>query len=240
MRPTDFALAVATALAAGAAGATTCSASSAAQAPTVVELYTSEGCDSCPPADRWLSGLKGRTDVLALAFHVDYWDRLGWRDRFASPTYTERQHRINRATGARFVYTPQVVVNGRDWPAWSQNPVPLSQRSLVEIDFKRAGDRVEATLTPRDGAPASLGAYWVAVEHGHVSRVTAGENAGATLRHDHVVRAYAEIAPWSGRGPHRVDWQVPAATAATAGAEVAIVVIDAASGRPIGALRSGC
>jgi len=240
MRPTDFAIALTAALAAGAAGATTCSGRNTAQAPTVVELYTSEGCDSCPPADRWLSGLKGRADVLALAFHVDYWDRLGWRDRFASPNHTDRQQRINRSTGARFVYTPQVVVNGRDWQAWSQTQLPPSQRSLVEIEFKRAGDRVEATLTPREGAPASLGAYWVAIEHDHVSRVTAGENAGATLRHDHVVRAYSELAPWSGRGPHRVDWQIPAATAATPGADIAIVVTDVASGRPIGALRTGC
>ncbi len=86
--------------------------------PTLVELYTSEGCSSCPPADRWLSQLKGQDDVVALAFHVDYWDRLGWKDRFASAEHTQRQAQQQRSNGARFSYTPQVVVNGRDRPSW--------------------------------------------------------------------------------------------------------------------------
>ena len=79
----------------------TCSATSGATAPLVVELYTSEGCSSCPPADRWLSTLKGRPDVLALAFHVNYWDRLGWPDRFASVEATERQHKLAQLAGSR-------------------------------------------------------------------------------------------------------------------------------------------
>ena len=74
----------------------------------MVELYTSEGCSSCPPADRWLSALKDGPPVVALAFHVDYWDRLGWKDRNASPAYTRRQAAQQRFNGARFSYTPQV------------------------------------------------------------------------------------------------------------------------------------
>src|SRR5512134_3696486 len=82
----------------------------------LVELYTSEGCDSCPPADRWLSATfpSGGATASVLAFHVDYWDRLGWKDRFASPDYTARQHAAMRANGKTFVYTPQVLVQGRD------------------------------------------------------------------------------------------------------------------------------
>ncbi|MBN8509702.1 MAG: DUF1223 domain-containing protein [Burkholderiales bacterium] len=97
------------------AAAVTCERSAAARPPLVVELYTSEGCSSCPPADRWLSTLKGREDVLPLAFHVGYWDRLGWVDRFATQATTARQYALARALGASNVYTPQVVVQGRDW-----------------------------------------------------------------------------------------------------------------------------
>src|SRR5439155_369615 len=80
------------------------------------------GCNSCPPADRWLSGLKGRSDVVALAFHVDYWDRLGWVDRFADAAYTRRQVEQQRLSGGGFVYTPQVLVDGRDWRRWPTLP----------------------------------------------------------------------------------------------------------------------
>ena len=99
-----------------------CLARSGAMAPTVVELYTSEGCSSCPPADRWLSTLKGQPGVLALAFHVNYWDRLGWPDRFASAEATARQHELAQRAGSRNVYTPQVIANGRDWRFWPKLP----------------------------------------------------------------------------------------------------------------------
>src|SRR5512134_2617035 len=105
-------------LAAAQAHAAQCRADSPASTTAVVELYTSEGCNSCPPADRWLSSLKGRADVVALAFHVDYWDRLGWADRFASPAYTQRQAARRMSSGAGFAYTPQVLVNGADWRRW--------------------------------------------------------------------------------------------------------------------------
>src|ERR1700681_2545943 len=98
-----------------------CEAKSPAHAVALVELYTSEGCDSCPPADRWLSQIDDARDahrVVALALHVDYWDRLGWKDRFASATYTERQREQTRRQGAAFVYTPQVLLDGRDFQEW--------------------------------------------------------------------------------------------------------------------------
>ena len=119
-----FVLAAALVVPAGAAAAGTqvCSAESGAARHTLVELFTSEGCSSCPPADRWLSGLAERDDLVALAFHVDYWDRLGWTDRFATPRHTQRQH--ERAAQARsgYVYTPQVLVNGRDFRQWAAYP----------------------------------------------------------------------------------------------------------------------
>ncbi|HUG25789.1 DUF1223 domain-containing protein, partial [Piscinibacter sp.] len=100
--------AAACAMAADAAAAPQCSARSGPAAAPLVELYTSEGCNSCPPADRWLSALKDRPGVVALAFHVDYWDGLGWKDRFASPLHTQRQAQQRAVNGARFSYTPQV------------------------------------------------------------------------------------------------------------------------------------
>src|SRR6516225_4364306 len=91
-----------------------CRAASGPRAPAVVELYTSEGCSSCPPADRWLSALKDRPDVVPLAFHVDYWDSLGWKDRFAQAQFSQRQNATQHTSGARFAYTPQVILDSRD------------------------------------------------------------------------------------------------------------------------------
>ena len=103
----------------------TCGARSGASTVALVELYTSEGCDSCPPADRWLAGaFRGNADTaraIPLAFHVDYWDRLGWKDRFASAAFTERQYAAMRANHTGFVYTPQVLVQGRDFSGWRGN-----------------------------------------------------------------------------------------------------------------------
>src|ERR671939_881093 len=106
--------AMAGALLAPIAQAQDCRAESGAQVPVVVELYTSEGCNSCPPADRWLSALTAHPEAVALAYHVDYWDRLGWKDRFASPAFTRRQYEQLAHNGARFAYTPQIVIDGRD------------------------------------------------------------------------------------------------------------------------------
>ena len=124
-----------------AAAASTCTAQSGATVPAVVELYTSEGCSSCPPADRWLSALKGRDGVVALAFHVDYWDSLGWKDRFAQPQFTQRQNATQRTSGARFAYTPQVILDSRDAPNWSSLPPPRCSRKTPATVGADAGAR---------------------------------------------------------------------------------------------------
>ncbi|HEX6017077.1 MAG TPA: DUF1223 domain-containing protein [Burkholderiaceae bacterium] len=181
--------------------AQTCSAESGATVPTVVELYTSEGCSSCPPADRWLSTLRDAPGVIAVAFHVDYWDGLGWKDRFASPRYSQRQARLQVADGVRSPYTPQVRVNGRDWRRWPQLP-PAAARSTVRLALHRAGDGVFVEAQDPAGAPLTL--WWAALEDGHVSDVRAGENGGVRLRHDHVVRDYGSGAPWRGALQERI------------------------------------
>lgn len=206
----------------------------ATSAPVVVELYTSEGCSSCPPADRWLSTLKGRSDVLALGFHVSYWDRLGWPDRFASRESTERQHSWARVHGSSSVYTPQVVVNGQDWRRWpALPPGAAAAGAALPLVLSRAGEHVTATLPA--GAARALSGYWAALEDQHQSRVRSGENAGQTLRHDHVVRLIQPVPAW--RGDTRQQWSLPVSRgAADHPRRVAFVVADALTMKPVQAL----
>lgn len=224
-------------LAAGAAqAADVCRASSGAQAPLVVELYTSEGCSSCPPADRWLSTLKGRPDVLPLAFHVTYWNRLGWVDRFATPEGTARQMLLAQRAGRTGIYTPQVLAGGRDWREWPR--LPAADTLGPAVTLSRQGDRVQVQVAP-DAGLQRLAGYWAVVEDGHASRVTAGENANAHLRHDHVVRLYQPLSPWPGPAG------LSAGLAVSRGMpphprRVVFVVTDADTDRPLQAAVLGC
>lgn len=207
---------------------------------TVVELYTSEGCSSCPPADRWLQQLKpGRDDVLALGFHVEYWDYIGWPDRFANPAHSERQRRLQAASGARHVYTPQVVVNGRDWPNWGAGvPAPPSSAAPVLTLERSAAQQYTVSVPALASAAAG---YWAVLEDGHRSAVRAGENAGATLQHDHVVRLYRPLAPWPAGAATR--WQLTLTTPpdATTPRRIAFVLTDERHHRPLQAVvLAGC
>lgn len=234
---TLVALAVGSAMPPAQAGAGTCERRSTERPPLVVELYTSEGCSSCPPADRWLSSLRGRDDVLPLAFHVTYWNRLGWPDRFASASLTQRQRDWARAMGAPNVYTPQVIAGGADWRRWPSLP-PRPSNPPMSLRLTRDGDRVHADLGQPVARRAGWVGYWAAVEHGHVSRVTAGENRGETLRHDHLVRAYEPVAAW-GSGAQHFEWTPPAAEAGHP-QRIVFVVAEADTLRPVQALALDC
>ncbi len=226
--------------------AETCTAKSGSVVTPVVELYTSEGCNSCPPADRWLSTLKSDPAIVGLAFHVDYWDRLGWKDRFADPAYTARQSSEQKHNGARFSYTPQVVIDGADRHDWSQasvrSPAPGSNASRVALTLQREGSRVLATVTPLANAPTRLAAYWATTEQGHVSAVRAGENQGVTLKHDFVVRDYQPVAAWSAASGKAETLSFDASTPVDGAhpRSVNLVVVDAATGKPLQALKIGC
>ena len=184
-----------------AAAAPACRAQSGALTRPGVELYTSEGCDSCPPADRWFSAtFADGKGPIPLAFHVDYWDRLGWKDRFASPLYTERQHHAAESNRASFVYTPQVLLQGRDL-RWRDAPAAALARAAaeparaqVEVTAEREGAtlRVHALARGVDGRlPADAALAIAYVDNDLNSDVKAGENSGVRLHHDHVVRAFA-------------------------------------------------
>ena len=233
-----------TALAGACAGtpAQTCSARSAAHSTPVVELYTSEGCNSCPPADRWLSALSARHEVVALAFHVDYWDRLGWADRFASPAFTQRQMQQQAVNGARYSYTPQVVINGvdrKDWPGASLT-TPARPSASVQISLERSGDTLTATV--QAVGSTRLAAYWAVTESGHSTAVKGGENSGVMLRHDHVVRELHPVAAWDAAAGAATTLQFQPRIAATPGhlRAVNLVVLDAHTGRPVQALKLAC
>lgn len=180
-----------------------CEAISGPQTMALVELYTSEGCSSCPPADRWLSSfVKTNSDkVIALAFHVDYWDYLGWRDRFDSPRYSQRQRDLVTASGGRTVYTPQLMVDGADRASWHESSdiaaiiaatnrrVPGAQLTL-KINVT-AGNGWQAELSGSIQRPNSSQQIWLAVvEDGLSSDVHAGENSGSKLIHSRVVRGW--------------------------------------------------
>jgi hypothetical protein len=177
-----------------------CAVKSGAYTTPLLELYTSEGCSSCPPADEWLSGLKGKNlNVTALAFHVDYWDYIGWKDHFAMLAYSERQRKTAALNGSSFVYTPQFVFNGRDFRSWGdarlQTLLDRSQQQPARADLSlrmiRQADGgtmlwANAQMAAADTQPADV--YVVIFENGLSSKIQAGENNGRILRHDYVVR----------------------------------------------------
>ena len=221
------------------AAAPSCQAESAAVLTPVIELYTSEGCSSCPPADRWLSTLKDSAaggKAVVQAFHVGYWDYIGWVDRFASPAHTARQKQVAASNGLSGIYTPQVVRNGRDWRDFART-LQATEPARARIAIQRAAvDAFEATVSPTD-AGARWSAYWTVTEHGHSSKVKSGENAGEFLQHDFVVRQYVPVGDYQGNATLKLR-AVPGEPGHPR--QVNLVVVDKASGKPLQALSVGC
>lgn len=200
-------LAVAMSLAAQAAE---CIGRSGQRTAALVELYTSEGCSSCPPADRWLSTLEDRFGperIVPLSLHVDYWDYLGWKDPYAQRRFSLRQRKLSQLQRMALVYTPQVVLQGRDFPAWQGsafdaavaaiNAQPPRARITLQIHGLGKGELdIWARAEVLDATQRSDAALYVAAFQNRLhSRITAGENRGRSLEHDYVV----------------LDWQGPLA-----------------------------
>ena len=218
-----------------------CGVSSGPGITPVVELYTSEGCSSCPPADKWASTLKGRT-VVVEAFHVGYWDYIGWVDRFAAPAYTNRQREVAARNNLHGVYTPQAVLDGRDWPNWGSQPV-AKETAKASIALRQTGtDQFEANVTPVAGQVLTAwSAYWTVTEHDHNSRVQAGENKGEFLKHDFVVRQYTQAGEYksSEATPQKLIFRSIAATPGHP-RQVNLVVFDAKTGKTLQAVSLQC
>lgn len=193
------------------ASASQCTAKTGAQANALLELYTSEGCSSCPPADAWLSKLSSTgldtKRVIPLAFHVDYWDYIGWKDRFAKASYSERQRQAASFNFSNTVYTPQVMVNGADFRGWHHSsklsqalekrlnkPSELSlQLALTRLESGTLQVNLEALSTRKAATKLYIASY----ENNLISQVSAGENDGRELHHDFVVRQLV--------GPFKLD-----------------------------------
>jgi hypothetical protein len=202
------ALCMAAAFAAAQAGAVRAQDAQAAPEPgVVIELYTSQGCAACPPADTLFATFADRPGVIALALHVDYWDYIGWRDRFAKPEFTARQKSYARRSGSATIYTPQMIIGGTDRV---QGFRPMAVQDLlvqhaarapvVRLALHRDGGslRIEAEANPPLGREVSV--QLVRYEPTQSLRIGAGENAGLEATYRNVVTLWAEVARWDGAG----------------------------------------
>lgn len=194
---------------------------------TVVELYTSQGCSSCPPADAFLRKLAADPDVIALALHVDYWDYIGWADHFAQPHFTARQKAYAHQAGSNTIYTPQMIVGGRDQVAGSdpeqvERAIRRDQRltSAVRLHVSRQGETlaIAAQAVPPLKAPVQV----QVVRYRPLADVDIeyGENAGLVLTYANIVTDWISLGQWDGKSPLQVTAPVP-------GADAVVVIIQA-------------
>jgi len=182
--------------------------------PVVIELYTSQGCSSCPPADAFMAELAGRDDVIALALHVDYWDYIGWKDVFASPAFTARQKAYARAAGSRTVYTPQMVIGGVDHVVGLQ-PMEVADLiaahraapSPVELGVERGEDGF--VVRARSAKPEAMRVQLVRYVPEKTVAIKRGENGGRTLRYTNIVTEWHVLANWDGTQPLEMAVQAP-------------------------------
>src|SRR5215211_7715850 len=164
---------------------------------SLIELFTSEGCSSCPPAEKWISTFKSNQNlwkkIVPVAFHVDYWDHLGWRDRFAKPEFTSRQQRYAAAWGGDSVYTPGFVVNGEEWRWFGSNAMPITSTKVGVLRVS-VGDngKVSATFASDTMQARPLTLNVALLGNDLESDVKRGENSGRKLRHDFVVLQLAK------------------------------------------------
>ena len=200
----------------------TISVSSQDRQTAVVELYTSEGCSSCPPADKWLKALidtdKDNINVLALSFHVDYWDYIGWKDRFADPVHTSRQRQLSSNNQQSTIYTPEFFVGGKVTRGTSrvlktiQSTNRLASPLQLNMIVTKSDNEFLITLKPTENLTSSgdLHHRFFVYEKGLVSNVKRGENTGRTLSHENVVRYMSNARRLDATNLHRIsvspDW----------------------------------
>lgn len=207
--------------------------------PVVVELYTSQGCSSCPPADDMLTELSARDDVIALALHVDYWDYIGWVDEFANPEHTRRQQNYARAAGETTIYTPQFVIAGQDIVIGARGmdvadliATHRTQVHSVDVDLDWSGDvlRIDATVDDMP-ADAEYVVQLVQILPEQTVDIRRGENAGRTISYSNVVQSIAVLGQWDGAEPISIETDVSDAQ------QVAVIVQHGTNGPVVGAAK---
>jgi len=207
------------------AGALGCSAVSAASSRwAVIELYTSQGCSSCPPADTLLGELAQQPNVLALAFHVDYWNDLGWKDPYSLPDATIRQTAYSRARAHGSVYTPQVVVDGAEEFLGSDRSRIVRAVAGVRTGVPITLDVAERNLVVALGSaqcPAPSDVLAITFLRKATSKIGRGENSGRTLEEFNIVRSIRKIGQWSGEA---TTFEVPLSTVPRDATDFAVLV----------------
>ncbi len=209
---------------------------------TVVELFTSQGCSSCPPADAFLGELSTRGDVLALSFHIDYWDYIGWKDPFADPRYTQRQRDYARRFNLRYVYTPQMVIQGADEALGSDRDAVLEKisqprdKGSVKVGIQPGGNKGDVLIDIGGGTiDGEADVVLVIFDKKRVTSVKRGENTGRTIKNSNVVRSMRTIATWTGEA-----MTVPVTLAGLTGENgdaCAVLLQSKKTGRILGAAR---
>ena len=194
---------------------------------TVVELFTSQGCSSCPPADAYLTQLAGEPGIIALALHVDYWDYIGWKDKFGQAAFSDRQRAYAHAAGTKTVYTPQMVVAGVD-PAIGSDFDKISglirrhqqAEQMVVLQLMRSGNSVKIHATALVALDQPLIVQLVRYMPSESVAILRGENAGQTIEYSNIVTSWKQIGVWNGQD----DLDL---TAPVAGSDSVVVILQA-------------
>ncbi len=202
----------------------------------LVELFTSQGCSSCPPADAFLHELAKRDDVVALAMHVDYWDYIGWEDSFAQPEFTARQRAYARIGNRKMVYTPQMVINGRDHvvgsnPMDTNDMIAAHKELAVEVDLtaERDGDTLSVMAYSQSDTSGTASVHLLRYMPNKTVDILRGENAGRTLDYANVVTEMAMLGEWDMIEPLSLDVTLE-------GSEPAVIVVQSNRNGPVRAV----
>jgi hypothetical protein len=205
----------------------------AQQNPVVVELFTSQGCSSCPAADEILREIAGRDDIIAIALHVDYWDYIGWKDPFGDPNHAERQRAYARNAGRSSIYTPEMIVNGTT-DIVGAKPMALSKAILthsklaakVALKLKRAGDTLRIGAEVLEPGRGPMTVHLLRYTPEQTTHIERGENAGKTIAYANVAEGWTVLGQWDGKEPLELTHEIN-------GDKPVVVIVQSAEAGPI-------
>jgi len=201
--------------------------------PVVVELFTSQGCSSCPPADALLTKLADREDVIALALHVDYWDYIGWADTFGDPANTLRQKAYARAANKRMIYTPQIIVGGRDHVVGHEEDnvnrllaENAARPVAVALTLERVSESLQISAGPAPQGTGEMDVQLVRYIPEQTVSIRRGENAGRDIVYSNIVTSWQLLRKWDGKSPLSIS-------ATVQGDEPVVVILQQSGNGPI-------